>query len=426
MTAPGAPQSLDVLVVGGGPVGACVGALLARVGNDGATLRVGLLQPAAAAPAVAIDPDAAAAPDARVLAVSRASEKILGAAGAWPGIRPHAWAYEHMRIWHQGIAPTSDEVLQFDAAEVGEPNLGYIIEAHRVTAALMDAFVAAGGQVIGGELHSVTATTGPAGLVRAQSTAGEITAQLVVGADGAHSAVRAAFGIGVKTHSYEQTAIVARLIPERPHLNTAWQRFVDGGTLALLPLADGSVSIVWSLPEAQARELLAAPTAQFEALLLEHSDAALGGLTLASPRLAFALQRLSADRYTADACALVGDAAHVVHPLAGQGVNLGLLDAAALAQLCQQARASGEHLGAQRTLRAYERWRKGENQLMEFSIDAFNRVLAQGVGPASALARRALALTNRSALLKRFFIGHALGQAPDLTAWESDRAWQRR
>jgi 2-polyprenyl-6-methoxyphenol hydroxylase-like FAD-dependent oxidoreductase len=135
---------------------------------------------------------------------------------------------------------------------------------------------------------------------------------------------------------------------------------------------------------------------------------------------------VSAERYTAERCALVGDAAHVVHPLAGQGVNLGLLDAAALAQLCLQARAAGEYLGAQRTLRSYERWRKGENQLMEFSIDAFNRVLAQGTGPASGLARRALALTNRSGLLKRFFIGHALGQPPDLTAWGSDRAWQRR
>ena len=229
MTPPGDPQVLDVLVVGGGPVGACVSALLARSACQGPPLRVGLLQ---STRTVAPEPDESV-PDARVLAFSRASERILEAAGAWARIRDHAWPYEHMRIWHAGIAPTSDAVLQFDAA-------------------------------------------------------------------------------------------------------------------------------------------------------------------------------------------------HVVHPLAGQGVNLGLLDAAALAQLCVQARGTGEYLGAQRTLRAYERWRKGENQLMEFSIDAFNRVLAQGVGPVSALARRALALTNRSALLKRFFIGHALGQPPDLTAWESDRAWQRR
>jgi 2-octaprenylphenol hydroxylase len=219
---------------------------------------------------------------------------------------------------------------------------------------------------------------------------------------------------------------VARLMPQHSHQNTAWQRFLEGGTLALLPLADGSVSIVWSLREAQARALLEAPPAAFEARVLEDSAAVLGTLQLAGPRFAFALQRLSAARYTAQRCALVGDAAHVVHPLAGQGVNLGLLDAAALAQLCVQARATGEQLGAQRTLRAYERWRKGENQLMEFAIDAFNRVLAQGVGPLSTLARRGLALTNRSALLKRWFIGRALGQPPDLTAWESDRAWQHR
>jgi 2-octaprenylphenol hydroxylase len=404
----------DVLIVGGGPVGICIGALLARAAGRGPGWRVALLQ------------SAAAPVDGRVLAVSRASERILNAAGAWPDIVPHAWAYERMRVWYQGVAASGTDVLQFDAAEVGEPNLGYIIETQRITSALMAAFMAAGGEVISGELQGAIVESGPPGLVRVQTSAGELTAQLIVGADGARSAVRTAFGIATRSSSYEQTAIVARLTPERSHQNTAWQRFVDGGTLALLPLADGSVSIVWSLREAQARALLDATSADFEAQLLQHSDAVLGVLRLASPRLAFPLHRLSAERYSAERCALIGDAAHVVHPLAGQGVNLGLLDAAALAQSCVQARASGEYLGAQRTLRAYERWRKSENQLMEFAIDAFNRVLAQGVGPVSALARRALGFTNRSALLKRFFIGQALGQAPDLTVWESDPAWQRR
>lgn len=406
-------EPLDVLVVGGGPVGACVAALLVRATRHGATLRVGLLQSAAAGP-----------PDSRVLAFSRASETILRAAGAWARIQPHAWAYERMRVWYQGAA--RDEALQFDAAEVGEPNLGYIIEARQVTAALVDSFRDAGGQLISGDLRGASVQPGAGGLVRAQSSAGELPAHLIVGADGARSAVRDAFAIEARTVSYEQTAIVARLLPQHSHQNTAWQRFVDGGTLALLPLADGSVSMVWSLRAAQGRALLDAPAAEFEAQLLEHSDAALGALTLAGPRQGFALQRLTADRYIAQRCALVGDAAHVVHPLAGQGVNLGLLDAAALAQLCVQARAAGEHLGAQRTLRAYERWRKGENQVMEAAIDAFNRVLAQGIGPVAALARRALVLTNHSAPLKRFFIGQALGRAPALTAWESDPAWQRR
>ena len=409
-------QPLDVLIVGGGPVGACVGALLARAGP---ALNVGLLQPAPAPNSV---------PDARVLAISRASERILNAAGAWSPLQPHAWAYERMRVWHQAVAPGADEagddVLQFDAAEVGEPNLGYIIETRRITAALMDSFSAAGGRLISGDLQDAVA--GADGLVRIRSSAGELAASLIVGADGARSAVRSAFHIEARTSSYRQTAIVARLLPARPHRNTAWQRFLAGGTLALLPLADGSLSIVWSLLERDAAALLDATVSDFEARLLADSEAVLGTLTLAGPRLAFPLQRLTAKRYTAPRCALVGDAAHVVHPLAGQGVNLGLLDAAALAQLCVQACASGEQLGAQRTLRAYERWRKGENQLMEFAIDAFNQVLAQGEGPLSVLARRALVMTNRSALLKRLFIGRALGQPPDLTAWESDRAWQRR
>jgi 2-octaprenylphenol hydroxylase len=394
-------------------VGAAVGALLARAGPGATGWRVGLLQ-AAQVPT-----------DGRVIALSRASERILDAAGAWSDIRPHAWAYEHMRVWHHSVGAQSDEVLQFDAAQAGEPNLGYIIETRRVTTALMDSLVAAGGEVIHGELTAVVPAGGP-GPVRVQTLAGELSAQLIVGADGARSVVRGAFGIEARTASYEQSALVARVIPQLSHRNTAWQRFVEGGTLALLPLADGSVSLVWSVRAAQGRSLLAATAADFEAQLLEHSDAVLGRLVLAGERQAFPLLRLSAERYTAVHCALVGDAAHVVHPLAGQGVNLGLLDAAVLAQLTVQARASGEYLGAQRTLRAYERWRKGENQLMEFAIDAFNRVLAQGVGPVSMLARRALALTNRSALLKRFFIGHALGQAPALTAWESDRSLLRR
>ncbi len=404
---------LDVLVVGGGPVGAAVGALLARAGQGACAWRVGLLR-GAQTPAAG-----------RVIALSRASERILGAAGAWAHIRPHAWAYEHMRVWHHSVAAQSDEVLQFDAAQAGEPNLGYIVETRRVTTALMDAFEAAGGQVLDGELQAVTAAGGPAAL-RVRTSAAELSVQLIIGADGARSAVRGAFGIEARTASYKQCALVARVVPQVSHRNTAWQRFVEGGTLALLPLADGSVSIVWSVREVQGRMLLAATAADFEAQLLQESDGVLGHLTLAGERLAFPLLRLSANRYTAAHCALVGDAAHVVHPLAGQGVNLGLLDAAALAQLTVQARAAGELLGAQRTLRAYERWRKGENQLMEFAIDAFNRVLAQGVGPVSVLARRALALTNRSALLKRFFIGHALGHAPALTAWESDQSLLRR
>ncbi|HTU58555.1 MAG TPA: FAD-dependent monooxygenase, partial [Polyangiales bacterium] len=148
--------------------------------------------------------------------------------------------------------------------------------------------------------------------------------------------------------------------------------------------------------------------------LARASDYALGTVRLLSERLSFPLQHLAAHRYTAQRCALIGDAAHVVHPLAGQGVNLGLLDAAALAELIEAARREREDPGAQRILRRYERWRRSENEAMAFAIDLFNRVLAHGTGPLSRLAQRGLALVNGNTQIKRFFIARALGTHGEL------------
>jgi 2-octaprenylphenol hydroxylase len=186
------------------------------------------------------------------------------------------------------------------------------------------------------------------------------------------------------------------------------------GTLALLPLADGTSSIVWSADEARAQELLAATPAEFARALDEGSDRALGATRLVSERRSFPLQRLSAPRYVTERVALLGDAAHVVHPLAGQGVNLGILDAAALAQLVLEATAAGEDPGALRVLRAYERWRKSEVALMSTAIDAFDRLLAHGTGPVARVAQAGLGVVNRSQELRRFFIQRALGLQGEL------------
>jgi 2-polyprenylphenol 6-hydroxylase len=397
----------DVIIVGGGPVGACAGALLARnlAGTSG--LSVALLEPSwpQAAPAEA-------RPDPRVVALSRASERLLRRAGAWTRIPAERLAaYERMRIWHESVAPSSAGVLVFDAADVAEPNLGYIAETRALQTALLAAFAEAGGHIESARFNALAIGQEE---VQVSTSGGVLTARLVVGADGARSALRAAAGLTVDTRAYRQTAIVANVATERPHESTAWQRFMRDGTLAFLPLANGNSSIVWSADDTRAARLVGLGDAAFATELDRASDLALGKTRLLSERLSFPLMRLAAQRYVAQRVALIGDAAHVVHPLAGQGANLGLLDAAALAQQVKFAVAAREDPGAMRVLRAYERWRKSETAATAVSIDAFDRLLAHGAGPLARLAQRGLSWVNASQELRRFFIYRALGMSGEL------------
>jgi 2-octaprenylphenol hydroxylase len=396
-------EPLDVLIVGGGPVGATAAALLQAGTKDARRpLRVAILEPNRPATAA---PDAPL--DSRVSALSRASERILTAIGAWRLIAPpRMQPYERMRVWHESVQPRSSAVLEFDAAYAGEPNLGYIVENRLIQTAALIAFEAAGGSLISGELTRLRVHDHH---VELETSAGKLACRLVVGADGARSAVRESIGLCAETSSYHQTAIVANVRTELPHESTAWQRFLRTGTLAFLPLADGCSSIVWSADDAAATSLLGMSQSAFEQELQRQSDAVLGAVKLRTERSSFPLRKLTAHRFTAHRCALIGDAAHVVHPLAGQGVNLGLLDAASLCELIIAAHRMGEDPGARSVLRRYERWRKSEIEPIALAIDGFNRYLAHGVGPLSLLAQRGLALVNRTDEVKRFFITRALG-----------------
>jgi ubiquinone biosynthesis UbiH/UbiF/VisC/COQ6 family hydroxylase len=228
----------------------------------------------------------------------------------------------------------------------------------------------------------------------------------VVGADGAASAVRALLGMPAENRDYGQRAIVATIRGERPHQYTAWQRFLSTGPLALLPLPGNECSIVWSAVNARADGLLALSPAQFETELTAASAGVLGKLQLTSERAAFPLRRLAAQEYVRPRAVLVGDAAHVIHPLAGQGVNQGLEDVVALAAALAQ-RPARESAGAQMALQRYARERRTGNALAAATVDALDLLFTDSTALRTWAAREGMALVGRSALARRFLVRRA-------------------
>ena len=400
----------DVMVVGAGPVGLATALLLVRRSGF-ASARVAVIDRRLPE---SLEGAGELPVDLRVFALSRASERILRSCDAWDGIRAtRSESFERMQVWHADVPPHGGDALVFDAAEMGERDLGVIVENSVLQSALASAARRAGIALLEGE---VTALTQERAAVSLGTQDRSLRARLLVGADGSASRVRELAGLSTTRGDYGQTALVAMVSTSRPHQHTAWQRFLGDGTLAFLPLPDGRSSIVWSLPTIRAERLLAVSPEAFELELETDFDGALGKVRLASERLKFPLWKLNAEHYATTRLALVGDAAHVVHPLAGQGANLGLLDAAALADVLAAALAQGEDPGAERILRRYERWRRSENDLMSSAIDAFDRLLARGSGRVAALAQRGMPWVNRSTVVKRLFIERAMGLAGELPA----------
>jgi 2-octaprenylphenol hydroxylase len=403
----------DLVVVGGGAVGATLAAL--------AVQRAGLPAARVAVIEREIPPrwEPGGAYDLRVFALSRASARVLAAAGAWDAIESaRVSPYECMRVWRGEADPRGADALVFDAAELAEPNLGHIVEHRLIQSALFAALERLGVERLTSELSDFTLQDSAVDLAVGPR---RVSARLVVGADGGRSRVRDLAGLGATGRDYGQRALIAEVATARPHERTAWQRFLGHGTLAFLPLANGHSSIVWSLPEALARELEQTETSAFDAELTAALRGALGEARLVSRRVTVPLATQSAAQYVTERCALAGDAAHTVHPLAGQGVNLGLLDVAALADALAEAQADGEDCGALRILRRYERERRPANELMNAALDAMNGVLATGEGAFAEAAAQGLGFVNRIGPVKRFFAARALG-----TGGELPRAARRR
>lgn len=394
-------MNFDVLIVGGGMVGA---SLACALGNS--ALKVGLLERRAPAPS----PEHGY--DLRVSAVTLASRAFLENIGAWEGIARRRLApVEAMHVWDQN----GHGSIHFDAAEIGAPCLAYIVENRVIQAALIERLnrlanihylcpADAAELALGDDRASVALADGR-----------RLHARLLVGADGAASAVRRAAGIDTRSLDLDQKGIVATVATERPHANSARQRFLGTGPLAFLPLPDPrTCSIVWSADTRRADELLALDDAAFSVELERAIGDALGAIESIGPRAGFPLTLAHARAYTAPRVALAGDAAHTVHPLAGQGANLGFLDAAALAQVLLDADAAGKDIGAHAVLRRYERWRKGGNLAMVSLTGALRYLFGDNLPGVRALRNLGLDLADGATPIKRFLARRASGLEGDL------------
>jgi 2-octaprenyl-3-methyl-6-methoxy-1,4-benzoquinol hydroxylase/2-octaprenylphenol hydroxylase len=387
---------VDVAVVGGGAVGAALALAL-----DQAGFAVSLLE--ARAPAV-FDP---AHHDPRVYALSPASLALLARIGvrdALAGLR--ASPYRHMHVWQDEPA----RGIGFDAALIGEQELGWIVEDAALRRVLWDALARARVEVrVPARVERFEPASSDARL--ALDTGPPIRASLVVAADGADSLLRGLAGLAVESEPYGESGVVALVQTEKPHQATAWQRFTREGPLAFLPLADGRSSIVWSVRDHLARELLRVSEVEFAARVAEAFQHHLGAVELTGERLAFPLQLKLARRWVGPRIALAGDAAHAVHPLAGQGLNLGFLDVGALVATLVAARQARADLGALATLRAYERWRQGDVVVAARAFDLIDGLFRSDAPGLAWMRGSGLALVDRLTPVKRAFAWHAAGFA---------------
>lgn len=388
---------LDIVVAGGGMVGAACALALARRG-----FAVVLVEAHEPAPWLAGEPE-----DLRVIALAASSARLLDELGVWRSIEAaRVSPYRCMRVWDAA----SGAEIAFDAASDGRAQLGWIVENKLVARTLWGGLDAAGvRRVCPAQVAAFARREDRVTLDLADGSA--VSAALLVIADGAGSRLREQADIRVRGRDYHQRAVVAHVATERPHEATAWQRFTREGPIALLPLTDGRSSIVWSLPEARAREVLAFDDDGFCAAAGLASDFRLGRVTTTTPRASFPLQLQLAKTYAADRCVLLGDAAHAVHPLAGQGANLGLRDVAGLADVLGEARAAGWDFTAPHVLHRYARRRRAAATVDARSFDALERMFAWQTPAWTALRGLGIRAVDRFGPLKRALAAHAEGTA---------------
>ncbi|MCW9023278.1 MAG: UbiH/UbiF/VisC/COQ6 family ubiquinone biosynthesis hydroxylase, partial [Gammaproteobacteria bacterium] len=344
--------------------------------------------------------------DIRVSALTRATQNWLTQLGAWSYIEAmRLTPYRDMHVWDA----SGNGVIHFDSADIGEPDLGHIIENRVIVKGLhqrlehidnVDVLCPALSNALEFTENNVTLTL---------ETKEQIKAKLIVAADGARSWVRQQADISVHGWDYDQDALVTWVQTEQHHQDTAWQRFQPDGPLAFLPLPNGISSIVWSTSPEHAKQLVDMDEKLFAEELASSFEYKLGAVTQVGPRAVFPLRFFETTAYVKPRLALVGDAAHLMHPLAGQGVNLGMADAAALSEVILEALANKSDIGDYRVLRRYERWRRADNRSMLLAMDSFKLLFSSDSGLVRRLRNTGLNMTDKLSPIKHLFMQVALG-----------------
>ena len=405
------PQDIDVIVAGAGIAGATLALALHQAG-----LRPVLIDP------VVFDAQVAPTFDGRASAIAYAAFRQWRVLGVGAALEPHAQRIEQILVT-DGQSPgaashgTGPFFLRFDSTEIadssdGEP-LGYLIENRQIRAALARAVLEAGIAVLA-PAKVASAAFGSREAVVTLADGRTLRAPVAVGAEGRGSVIRTEAGIGAVGWDYPQTGVVATVRLGQPHQGVAHEYFLPGGPFAILPLTDGRASLVWTESRSRAAALASARPEVFHAHLQRRFGDHLGQATVEGPVYTYPLSLQLAERFVGPRAALLGDAAHGIHPIAGQGLNLGLKSAAALAEVLVEALRLGEDIGSEAVLERYAAWRRFDTVSVSVAADAFVRLFSND-HPLLRLARGAgMAVVNRLGPARRFFMTEAGGAAGDL------------
>ena len=390
----------DVLVVGGGLVGGAIALALAAEGIDVAVVDT-------ESPAHTRKNGRA---DGRVSAIALSSQRLLEGIGVWGALAPFAQPIRHIRVAEAGTT----NFLHYDAREVGDRPFGFMVENRILRRELGRTMSRRRDLALFAPARIATLTRGAFGVTAHLEDGRQIRAQLAVAADGAGSKTRGDAGIGVARRTYGQTAIVCAVRHERPHDAIAHELFHPAGPFAILPMRGNRSAIVWSDRTKMAPIFSGLDEDAFAEELTRRAGDFLGAIRLDSPRQTYPLSVQFAHRMTAPRMALAGDAAHAMHPVAGQGLNMGLRDAAALADVLGEAKGLGLDLGSAPVIENYGRWRRFDNGLMLAMTDGLVRFFSNDIEPLRAMRGFGLSAVNRMPPLRRLFARHAMGVVGDL------------